>query len=63
VADKVPSERWRHDVKNQLGIVLGYCELILQDMDNIHPLRSDLEEILKAAQQAMALVAELGDGE
>ena len=56
--DHSPSARWRHDLKNQLGIVLGYSELILQDMDTAHPLRGDLEEILKAAQQAMALVAE-----
>jgi hypothetical protein len=61
VGDKVHSERWRHDVKKQLWIVLGYSELILQDMDKAHSLRGDLEEILKAAQQAMALVAELGE--
>ena len=57
--DKQPSARWRHDLKNQLGIVLGYSELVLQELDAVHPLRADLEEILKAAQQAMALVGEI----
>lgn len=61
MAENSPNERWRHDLKNQLGIVLGYSELILGDMDSGHPLRADLEEILKAGQQAMALVVELGD--
>jgi signal transduction histidine kinase len=61
VSENSPGERWRHDLKNQLGIVLGYSELILADMDNTNPLRADLEEIHKAAQQAMALVVELGE--
>lgn len=56
---KVPTGRWQHDLKNQLGIVLGYSELTLQDLDKSHPLRPDLEEILKAAQQAMLLLDEL----
>lgn len=59
MAKKSATARWRHDLKNQLGIVLGYSELILQDLDRDHQLRADLEEILKAAQQAMALVGEL----
>ena len=56
---KGPTARWRHDLKNQLGIVLGYSELVLQDLDKSHPLRPDLEEILKAGQQAMLLLDEL----
>lgn len=59
MADKMPSARWRHDLKNQLGIVLGYSELILQDLDQSNPLREDFNEILKAAQQAMTLVAQI----
>ena len=61
MSENSPNERWRHDLKNQLGIVLGYSELILGDMDTANPLRADLEEIHKAAQQAMALVVELGE--
>ena len=61
MAENSPNERWRHDLKNQLGIVLGYAELILADMDHNHPLRADLEEIRKVGEQAMALVVELGE--
>ena len=63
MSESSPSERWRHDLKNQLGIVLGYSDLILADIDSADPLRADLEEIHKAAQQAMALVVELGEGD
>ena len=59
MADDIPNARWRHDLKNQLGIVLGYSELILQDLDQANPLREDLNEIVKAARQAMTLVAKL----
>ena len=51
--------RWRHDLKNQLGIVLGYSELILQEMDQANPLRENVEEILKAVQNALRLMGEL----
>ena len=57
--ENLPTTRWRHDLKNQLGIVLGYSELALEDLDTAHPLRADLEEIQKAALQAMALVDQL----
>ena len=59
MSEKYATPRWRHDLKNQLGIVLGFSELILQDLDKNHPLRADLEEILGAGQQAMRLVGEL----
>ena len=59
VADSKPDARWRHDLKNQLGIELGYSELLLQDLDPSHPLRADIEEILKAAQHAMVLVGQI----
>ena len=35
------------------------AQLILQDVNETHPLRADLDEILKAAQKAMELVGEL----
>jgi signal transduction histidine kinase len=55
----VPTARWRHDMKNQLGIVLGYSELMLENLDQANPLRADVEEILKAAQQAMTLLGQI----
>jgi hypothetical protein len=56
-----PSSRWRHDIKNQLGIVLGFSEILLQDLDEAHPSRSDVEEILNAARRAMVLVEEFDE--
>jgi hypothetical protein len=58
-ADSVPDADWRHDMKNQLGIVLGYAELILHGMDQSNPMRSDVEEIMKAGQHALTLVRQL----
>jgi hypothetical protein len=59
VSEKPSTTRWQHDVKNQLGIVLGYSELLLQDLEESHPMRADVVEILKAAQAAMELVKQL----
>lgn len=56
MTDHTPDARWRHDLKNQLGIVLGFSELLLEDLDKASPIRADLEEILKAGRRAMALV-------
>lgn len=55
----MPDARWRHDLKNQLGIVLGYSELVLQDLETSNPLREDVQEIVKAARQAMMLVGQI----
>lgn len=51
--------RWRHDIKNQLGVILGFAELLLEEMDGTHPMRRDLEEIRRAGKRAMELVEEL----
>lgn len=59
VADNVPDANWRHDLKNQLGIVIGYAELILEGLERPNPMRTDLEEIMKAAQHALTLVSQL----
>jgi signal transduction histidine kinase len=50
---------WRHDIKNQLGIVLGFTEVLLADMTPDDPRYEDLREIHAAAHRAMALVREL----
>jgi hypothetical protein len=48
-----------HRLKNHLGIVVGYCDLLLADAAESDRLRTDLAEIHKAARDAMALVPEL----
>lgn len=51
--------RIRHDVKNQLAIILGFSELLLADMPDDDPRRPDLAEIRGATEIAMQLVRSL----
>jgi signal transduction histidine kinase len=53
-----PPGDWRHELKNQLGIVLGFSELLLQEMPKDDPRRTDVAEIHAAAARAMELVNE-----
>ena len=48
-----------HEFKNHLSIVVGYCELLLQERLDDHPARADLLEMRKAAEAALALLPEL----
>jgi signal transduction histidine kinase len=48
-----------HEFKNQLGIILGFTELLLAEMAPGDKYRSDVEEIEKAAKAAMELVRKL----
>jgi signal transduction histidine kinase len=50
---------WRHDMKNQLGIILGFADLLLQELDGSDPHRTDLAEIRNAAARAMELLRDL----
>jgi signal transduction histidine kinase len=59
MSERIPDSRWRHDLKNQLGIVLGFSELLLEDLQEQGQMRADLEEILRAGRKAMALVDEI----
>ena len=50
---------WRHDMKNQLGIILGFADLLLQELDVSDPHRTDVTEIRDAASRAMDLLRDL----
>jgi signal transduction histidine kinase len=50
-----------HDMKNCLGIVLGYANLLLDEMPADDPRRSDLDEIRKAGDAALARLAQFTD--
>lgn len=50
---------WRHDMKNQLGIILGFADLMLQEIDAADPHRADIGEIREAAARAMELLGAL----
>jgi signal transduction histidine kinase len=45
-----------HDMRNFLGIILGYATLLLDDMPADDPRRSDAEEVRKAGEGALALL-------
>jgi len=49
----------RHDFKNQLGIILGFSEILLTEAAPGDRRRADFEEINKAATAALDLLARL----
>ena len=50
-------DRWLHDVRNQLSIILGFSEILLQELESSDAKRPDLEEIHAAAERAMAAMS------
>ena len=50
-------DRWLHDVRNQLSIILGFSEILLQELDGQDAKRSDILEIHTAAERAMAAIS------
>jgi hypothetical protein len=53
----------QHTLTNHLAIILGFSELLLQDLAAGDERRADLEEIHKAATAALQLVASKTFGE
>jgi signal transduction histidine kinase len=45
-----------HDMKNMFGIILGYSNLLLDEMPADDPRRPDVDEIRKAGESALALL-------
>jgi signal transduction histidine kinase len=58
VSEARGSSRWRHDMKNQLGIILGFSELLLDEMTAGDPRRADIQEIHVAAGRMMELLSD-----
>jgi hypothetical protein len=51
-----------HDLKNQIGIVLGFIELLIEETPEADPRRADLLEVRKAARVCHDIVtASSGD--
>ena len=48
-----------HDFNNLLMIIMGYSELLLNELDQAHHMREKVEETQKAAQRAVSLVRQL----
>ena len=45
-----------HDMKNLIGIVIGYSNLLLDELPPDDPRRPDLAEILNAGESAIVLL-------
>ena len=52
-----------HDMKNLMGIVIGYSNLLLHEMTPDDPKRPDLDEIRRAGESAVALLQEWDAGQ
>ena len=48
-----------HDFNNLLTAILGFSELVHDSLNEVDPLRKDIEEIIKAANSAAALTQQL----
>ncbi len=48
-----------HDFNNLLTAIIGYSDLVLQELDPDHGSREDIEEILRAAERAGGLTRQL----
>lgn len=50
--------RAKHDFNNQLGIVIGFTQLMLDATPDTDPRREDLLEVLRAAQTCVEMLQE-----
>jgi hypothetical protein len=55
--------RFQHDVMNQIGVILGFSDLLLDEMEPSDPRRADVQEIATAARRAMELIEQWNDDE
>ena len=51
-----PEEKIRHDFKNQLAVIRGFADILLNESGATDPRRADFEEIRKAAVTALELL-------
>ena len=47
-----------HELNNQLAVIVGFCELLLDGMDADDERRGDLLEIMQAAEEAKKIARE-----
>ena len=51
-----------HEFKNQLAVIIGFCDLLLRELPAEDPHRSDVEQMQKAGQQAVDMLPRLAGG-
>ena len=50
--------RLLHNVRNQLSVILGFCDLLLDDIPEHDRKHGDIAEMRKAANRALTLLEE-----
>ncbi len=50
-----------HDFNNMLGIILGYAQLAYEELEDGHPVRPDLSEVIRSTQKATGVARTLLD--
>lgn len=48
-----------HEFKNHLSVIVGFCDLLLRDLPEHDPKRTDILEMRKAGHAVIALLPEL----
>jgi PAS domain S-box-containing protein len=48
-----------HDLNNVLGVIVGYSELLLNEVDSLSPVRPRLTKIMNGSEKAAAIVQDL----
>jgi PAS domain S-box-containing protein len=48
-----------HDLNNVLGVIVGYAELLLNEVDKVSPIRPRLTKIMNGSEKAAAIVQDL----
>jgi hypothetical protein len=48
-----------HEFKNQLAVVLGFCDLLLAELADDDPRRTDIQQMHEAGHAALALLPRL----
>lgn len=56
-----PESETIHAFKNQLAIIIGFAEVLLDDLADDDPRRNDIEEIRRAGYAALALVRKMAN--
>ncbi len=53
-----PASRRLHNIRNQLSVILGFCDLLLGEIPEHDRKHGDLLEMRKAAEMALKLLEE-----